>query len=120
MHERVQAVFPDVPAGSPAAESTAGSVLDLRDIAVRRGPTLLLDRVSLRLSAGERWVIVGPNGAGKSTLLAVAATTLSPTTGSVDVLGKRMGRVDGAIAASADRRGECGARGAVRADIDRP
>jgi energy-coupling factor transporter ATP-binding protein EcfA2 len=43
---------------------------------------------------GERWVVVGPNGAGKSTLLEIAATTLFPTSGSVDVLGRRLGRVD--------------------------
>jgi len=43
---------------------------------------------------GERWVIVGPNGAGKTTLLAIAATYLWPTTGSVEVLGERVGGVD--------------------------
>jgi iron complex transport system ATP-binding protein len=43
---------------------------------------------------GERWVIVGPNGAGKTTLLAIAATYLWPTTGSVEVLGDRVGSVD--------------------------
>jgi iron complex transport system ATP-binding protein len=43
---------------------------------------------------GERWAIVGPNGAGKTTLLAIAATYLWPTTGGVEVLGERLGRVD--------------------------
>jgi iron complex transport system ATP-binding protein len=43
---------------------------------------------------GERWVIVGPNGAGKTTLLAIAATYLWPTTGTVEVLGERLGSVD--------------------------
>jgi iron complex transport system ATP-binding protein len=43
---------------------------------------------------GERWVIVGPNGAGKTTLLAIAGTYLWPSTGSVEVLGERLGRVD--------------------------
>ena len=38
--------------------------------------------------------MVGPNGAGKTTLLAVASTYLWPTTGTVEILGEPIGRVD--------------------------
>ncbi len=38
--------------------------------------------------------MLGPNGAGKSTLLRLLATYAHPTRGQVDVLGKRLGRVD--------------------------
>ncbi|MDS0140753.1 ATP-binding cassette domain-containing protein, partial [Amycolatopsis sp. 505] len=41
----------------------------------------------------ERWVVLGPNGAGKTTLLRLAAAELHPTTGEVDLLGERIGRV---------------------------
>lgn len=45
-------------------------LLEARDLTVRRGRTLLLDRVSLTLAPGSITVLVGPNGAGKSTLVA--------------------------------------------------
>ena len=43
---------------------------------------------------GERWVVLGPNGSGKTTLLQLATGHLHPTSGTVDVLGHRLGRVD--------------------------
>jgi heme ABC exporter ATP-binding subunit CcmA len=42
-----------------------------------------LNRVSLSLTGGEIVAVLGPNGAGKTTLLMVAATLLTPTSGTV-------------------------------------
>jgi iron complex transport system ATP-binding protein len=42
----------------------------------------------------ERWVVLGPNGSGKTTLLQLVTGGLHPTSGTVDVLGHRLGRVD--------------------------
>ncbi|HEY0890923.1 MAG TPA: ABC transporter ATP-binding protein [Nocardioides sp.] len=70
------------------------AVLDLRDVTVRRGQSLLLDRLSWTVEEDERWVILGPNGAGKTTLLQIAAAQMHPTVGSAEVLGSRLGAVD--------------------------
>jgi len=60
---------------------------------VREGAALLTD-VSWTVRERERWAVLGPNGAGKTTLLALAATRLHPSSGTVDVLGQRLGRTD--------------------------
>ena len=70
------------------------AVLELVDVTVRRGDSVLLDRVSWTVEEDERWVVLGPNGAGKTTLLQIASAQLFPTQGSVEVLEERLGAVD--------------------------
>ena len=60
---------------------------------VRRGRALLRD-VDLEVRPGEHWALLGPNGAGKTTLLTLLGAAGHPTSGTVDVLGHRLGRVD--------------------------
>jgi iron complex transport system ATP-binding protein len=61
-----------VKAGAPAA------LIDFREITVMRGDTVALDRLTLRIDAGENVAIVGPNGCGKSTLLKTITRELYP------------------------------------------
>jgi iron complex transport system ATP-binding protein len=56
--------------------------------------TVLLDDINWRVRPGEHWALLGPNGAGKSTLLRIAGGLRHPSAGTVDVLGRRLGRVD--------------------------
>ena len=72
----------------------SSTVLELIDVSVRRGENLILGPINFQINSGERWVILGPNGAGKSTLLQILATKFFPTTGTVKILDKSMGRVD--------------------------
>ena len=69
-------------------------VLSLENVTVRKGERTILGPLSLLISEGERWVILGPNGAGKSTLLSLLSAQSFPTSGSVEILGERMGSVD--------------------------
>ena len=62
-------------------------VLRLSRVGVRRETSMLLRDIDWTAHEDERWILIGPNGAGKTTLLQVAATTLFPTEGTVDVLG---------------------------------
>ena len=68
-------------------------MLVVRSATVRRDGAVLLDRVDLTVRAGERWVLLGGNGAGKTTLLALLGARVFPTSGTVEVLGRRLGRV---------------------------
>jgi iron complex transport system ATP-binding protein len=70
------------------------TVVRVADIDVVRQGNLLLDSVSLTIRSGEHWALLGANGAGKSTLLGMLGAVSHPTRGSVEVLGKTLGRVD--------------------------
>jgi iron complex transport system ATP-binding protein len=71
------------------------SVLAIRavDVWFPGGPEVL-HQIDLEVEAGEHWALLGANGAGKSTLLALAGAQRFPSRGTVDVLGRRLGRVD--------------------------
>ncbi|ADG77276.1 ABC transporter related protein OS=Tsukamurella paurometabola (strain ATCC 8368 / DSM / CCUG 35730 / CIP 100753 / JCM 10117 / KCTC 9821 / NBRC 16120 / NCIMB 702349 / NCTC 13040) OX=521096 GN=Tpau_0639 PE=4 SV=1 [Tsukamurella paurometabola] len=69
-------------------------VLSIDHVDLVRNGRKLLDDVSLHVRRGEHWVLLGANGAGKSTLLGLCGAVTHPTRGTVDVLGKRLGRVD--------------------------
>lgn len=69
-------------------------VLEFNDVVVRRDGRNIVDHVTWSVSEDERWVILGPNGAGKTTILQLADTILHPTSGTVDILGERLGRTD--------------------------
>jgi iron complex transport system ATP-binding protein len=86
---------------TPAADATtaddrphADEIVRMRGVSVRRGGNTLLADMEWTVELDERWVVIGPNGAGKTTLLRLAAAEMHATTGVVDLLGERMGRVN--------------------------
>jgi len=79
----------------PIPSSGPGTmVVRLKHVDVVRNATPLLDDVSWEVRSGERWALLGPNGSGKTTLLKVVGSALWPTSGTVEILGERLGRVD--------------------------
>ncbi|MGW5350045.1 ABC transporter ATP-binding protein [Streptomyces sp. NPDC004031] len=79
-------------ATGPAPDAVA--VLDA--VSVRRYTTgqVILDDINWTVRAGQHWALLGANGAGKTTILRLIGALMHPTTGTVDVLGHRLGRVD--------------------------
>jgi iron complex transport system ATP-binding protein len=70
------------------------TILDVQELAVSRGQARILDRVSWRVEKGEHWVILGANGSGKTSLLSALTGYLTPSAGSVTLLGEHYGQSD--------------------------
>jgi iron complex transport system ATP-binding protein len=70
------------------------NVLRFTDVTYLRNQRPILGGINWSVEDSERWVILGPNGAGKTTLMKLATANDYPTTGTVDVLEKRLGKVD--------------------------
>jgi len=64
-----------------------GVMLEIRDLQKRFGPFTAVDGVSFDVAQGEVLGFLGPNGAGKSTTMKMVTGFLTPTGGSVRVLG---------------------------------
>jgi branched-chain amino acid transport system ATP-binding protein len=64
------------------------TLLDVRELSVRFGGVVALDRVSFTVEAGEVVALIGPNGAGKTTLFNVITRVYRPSAGSVLIEGE--------------------------------
>jgi branched-chain amino acid transport system ATP-binding protein len=58
-------------------------LLDVRDLTVRFGGIVALDRVSFQLPAGQILGLIGPNGAGKTTLFNCLSRLYRPSSGDI-------------------------------------
>jgi len=58
-------------------------VLSLTGVALRRGPNLLFENVTLQVHAGQRLGLVGANGSGKSSLFAALLGELETDAGEI-------------------------------------
>lgn len=61
------------------------------------GEVKAVDDVSFSVKKGELFGFLGVNGAGKSTTINILCTLLAPTSGSVTVCGRELGREDNEI-----------------------
>jgi branched-chain amino acid transport system ATP-binding protein len=69
------------------------ALLDVRELSVRFGGVVALDRVSFSVDAGEVVALIGPNGAGKTTLFNVITRVYRPSAGTVLVDGEAVSRI---------------------------
>jgi len=72
----------------------AETVLHLEGVHRTTDGVDILRGIDWTIETGEHWVVLGPNGCGKTTLVRIASMWLHPSSGTVDVLGQRLGRTD--------------------------
>ena len=79
---------------TPAATPLGGSI-ELIDVSFRYADNepVLIDKVSLRIEAGESLAIVGQSGSGKTTLMKLMLGLLQPTSGHIEIDGVPLNRL---------------------------
>jgi iron complex transport system ATP-binding protein len=68
--------------------------ISIRELRVIRGGTEILKDIQWNVAAKENWVILGANGSGKTTLLNCVTGYVTPSAGTIEVLGKEYGKAD--------------------------
>jgi branched-chain amino acid transport system ATP-binding protein len=71
-----------------APASQPEPLLSVRDLTVRFGGIVALDRVSFDVTAGQIVGLIGPNGAGKTTLFNCLSRLYTPDRGDIRVTGR--------------------------------
>ncbi len=79
------------------APANAAPALTTNELTHRYGDRVALDRVSIRVAAGEIFGLLGPNGGGKTTLFRILSTLVRPSAGSAAIFGLDLRRETGAL-----------------------
>ena len=71
----------------------SGPLLQARDLQVRFGGVLAVNRVSFEVQRGEVFTLIGPNGAGKTTVFNLISRIYTATAGEIHFEGQPLMRV---------------------------
>lgn len=70
-----------------------GSLLEVRDVVKIYGKRTVVDRVSLRVAAGQVVGLLGRNGAGKTTTFRMVIGLVTPNKGAIELRGRDVTRM---------------------------
>ncbi len=73
-----------------AQAATGETVLRTRDLVKQYGTRTAVNGLNLAVGRGEIFGFLGPNGAGKTTTIRMALGLITPTSGSVEILGQEV------------------------------
>ena len=65
------------------------NALDVEKLVKRYGDNQVLKGVNLKIPEGEFYALMGPNGSGKTTLASIIASVRFPTSGKIEIYGKK-------------------------------
>ena len=69
-------------------------ILNVERLTITRDGTTILSALDWTVRPGEHWVILGANGSGKTSLLSALTGYLTPSSGTVSLLGETFGETD--------------------------
>ena len=78
------------PDRAPTMARTGETALRTINLTKQYGQRLAVNNLSLEVKRGEVFGFLGPNGAGKTTTIRMALGLITPTSGSVEILGKNV------------------------------
>lgn len=67
------------------------TIVKVQDVYFNRGNNEILKNIAWEIAEGQQWGLLGLNGSGKTSLLSIISTYEIPSSGEVEVLGKRFG-----------------------------
>jgi ABC-2 type transport system ATP-binding protein len=73
-----------------ATARSAEVVLRTHDLSKRYGQRLVVDTLNLEIRRGDILGFLGPNGAGKTTTIRMLLGLITPTMGSIEILGRNL------------------------------
>jgi zinc/manganese transport system ATP-binding protein len=73
------------------------NAIELSDVSLMLGGRLVLARISLEITSGQCVGVLGPNGAGKTTLMRAVLGLITPSHGTIRVLGQAATRGNPAV-----------------------
>jgi len=82
---------PRGPSPQPSPQGGEGVLLSVRDLSVRFGGVLAVNKVGFDVRRGEVFTLIGPNGAGKTTVFNLISRIYTPTSGSITFEGENLG-----------------------------
>jgi ABC-2 type transport system ATP-binding protein len=65
--------------------------ISVENLTKKYGGKEVLNKVNLKIKEGEFYALMGPNGSGKTTLASIIASVRSPTSGRIEIYGKKPG-----------------------------
>lgn len=63
--------------------------ISVEDLTKKYGDIEVLKGVNLKIEEGEFYALMGPNGSGKTTLASIMASVKSPTSGKIEICGRK-------------------------------
>jgi len=63
--------------------------LEIKNLSISWDELIVLNKLNLKLTEGEKLAIVGPSGSGKSTILKIVAGLILPTEGELKIFGEK-------------------------------
>ncbi|WP_233190464.1 MULTISPECIES: ABC transporter ATP-binding protein [unclassified Sporosarcina] len=67
------------------------AIVKVKDVQFKREDNQILQDITWEIEQGQQWGMLGLNGSGKTSLLSIISTYEIPSSGEVEVLGKRFG-----------------------------
>ncbi|MBM6755469.1 ATP-binding cassette domain-containing protein [Collinsella tanakaei] len=81
------------------------NAIEIRSLTKRYGKMFAVDRLDMRVAAGDIYGFVGKNGAGKSTTMKMVAGLATPSAGELVLFGESRTRVAGSFSGAPSRIG---------------